>query len=170
VRENENKYMAIVENYYTGSNWFKRLASNFRFWREKRKIRNMSHSIGSLWFFAEFIKLAEFIYFFDNNNSSTLYSSNTYKYGESGFMIKSLANQVNIKCKLNAEKQEIKLEISRTNGSRIINEIIFNAQKGWYNSDSSEVSVRLVDNIISIINNHIILLLCYCVEKKEDLS
>ena len=158
-----NMYMQEVERKYLGKNPIKRFFNRMKHKKFLKKISDMSHSIGTLWFFCDFIKLAELIYFFDNKKNSYIYSSSSYSYGENGFIINDEKNNnVVIKCKLFSDDQKILIEVKRTNGSNMITEFSYSNNEWNFNKFDSEYSNVLVDNTLGIINKAIVYLIDFC--------
>lgn len=160
--EYSNYFMAEVESKYMGRNPFKKLACYIKHKRFIKKIRNWSPSIGVLWFFADFIRIAERVYFFDNRKDGALFSSSSYSYGENGFIITSHDDNVKLTCKIYSDDQKVIIEIKRLNGSNLITEHSFQNNEWSYDSDRSIYDEVLIDNAIGIINRSMIELVEYC--------
>lgn len=156
-----NTYMDQVELKYIGNNPIKKLISQHKYNKYISRLRKQSHSIGSLWFFADFVKLAERVYFYNNKKDSPngVYSSNSYHTGENGFIITATDKDVVINCKLYSDTQKVILEAKRLNGTNKITELEFNGSSPLKTDDYDEV---LIDNIIGIINRYIIKVLNFC--------
>jgi len=155
-----NYFMREIETKYTGKNIFKR----FKCWRSHRKfianIRTWSPSIGMLWFFADFIKLSERIYFYDNRKNGRMFSSDGYTYGENGFIINSEHDKLQLTCKLYSDTQKVVIQIKRLNGTNMVTEHVF-VDNQW-TLDKEKYDEVLIDNVIGIINCAIIELVEYC--------
>ena len=154
--------MEIVQDKYLGKNPFTRWLNRRRYKKACEKIRGKSHTIGSLWFFCEFIRLAESVYFFDNKKGSYVFSSRSYEYGKNGFRINDTDIGVEVACELNSDEQSIQIGIKRMNGSNMVTEFIYqNGQWDFIKGDSAYSRV-LIDNAIAIINKAIIHVLDFC--------
>lgn len=156
-------YMDHIENKYTGNNPIRKWLDNQKHKKFMKKISTMSHSIGTLWFFADFIKIAEVVYFYDNKNGSYIFSSRQYSYGENGFIIHDEKNKVIINCKLFSDDQKIGIEVKRTSGSNMSTEFTYSNNE-W---DFSKVKLDgytnvLVDNTLAIISDAIVFLMEFC--------
>lgn len=161
-----NGFLNIIDKKYTGFNPFKKIASYLSFRKTCKKIFKTSPSFGQLWSFADFIKLAETAFMFNNQNKGRLYSSRSYKVGENGFVINSEADHLNIVVKLYSDTQGIALDIKRTNGSNMTTTMKFE-QNDWASSyEQSDTDIILLDIVIGIINRHIIMLLEYCYARR----
>lgn len=159
-----NYFMKEIENKYLGRNPFKKMINRWKHRKFINKIRSWSPSVGVLWFFADFIKIAERVYFFNNKNGGPLFSSNSYRYGENGFSIISDHDKVKINCKLYIDDQKVAIEIKRLNGSNMITEHTF--QNNTWHYDKDNYDEVLIDNVIGIINKSIIDLVEYCWDRK----
>lgn len=159
-----NGYFTIIDKKYTGRNPIKKFLSNRAFKKTCKKIFDTSPSFGQLWSFAEFIKVSEEAYFFDNNSKGRLFSSRSYSYGENGFKIHSEADNVDIVIKLYNDNQKVIIQVERLNGGRMKSELVFTDNHWATTPDDS--SVVLLDNLIGIINRHIIMLLEYCYNRR----
>lgn len=159
-----NGFLNIIDKKYTGFNIIKKIISNIRFKRECKRIFDTSPSFGQLWSFSDFIRLAEKIFFYNNKSGSTLFSSASYRVGENGFVITSPVDNVIITLKLYSDDQRIVMDIKRTNGTNMMTTLRF-VENDWEESPD-EADIVLLDNIIGIINRHIIMLLKYCYDRR----
>ena len=159
-----NRFMDFIESKYMGINPIKRLISKFKLNQYCKKIMKQSPSLGVLWLFAEFIKIAERIYFFPNRQGNELYSSRSYNIGENGFVIIDEDHKITINIKLNSDYQRTIVEISRKGGTSSNTELVF-VNNSW-GDDIELYDEVLVDNIIGIINSHMVALIRYCWEAK----
>lgn len=155
-----NGYINIIDQKYTGKNPILRFLSKRKFNKKLKEIFYTSPSFGQLWSFAEFIKIAEEVYMFDNNSKGLLYSSRSYSYGENGFKIHSDPDHLDILIKMYSDSQRIVIQIERLNGGRMKSELVFENNNWVTNPDDN--SVILLDILIGIINRYIIKLLKYC--------
>ena len=159
-----NGFLNIIDQKYTGFNPIKKLISRIKFNRTCRKVFNTSPSFGQLWSFSDFVRLAEYIFIYQNKPRSTLYSSNSYKVGENGFVITSTADNVIITLKLYSDTQRIIMDIKRTNGTNMMTSLKFK-ENDW-EEGPKESDIILLDNVIGIINRHIVMLLRYCYDRR----
>lgn len=159
-----NGFLNIIDKKYTGFNPIKKLISNLKFKLTCRKIFNTSPSFGQLWTFCNFIRLSEEIFFYNNKRDSLLYSSSSYSAGENGFIISSDVDHVIITVKMYSDEQRIAMDIKRTNGTNMMTSLKFK-ENNW-EEDPDESSIILLDNIIGIINRHIVMLLKYCYDRR----
>lgn len=159
-----NSYLRIIDQKYTGINPIKKWLSNYRFRKECKKIFDRSPNFTQLWEFADFIRLSEHIFFYNNKNGATLYSSRSFKFGENGFVIVSNPDNVQITLKLYSEDQKIVMDIKRLNGTNLLNTITF-VNNDWEETPDDK-DIILLDNVIGIMNRHIIMLLKYCYDRR----
>ena len=159
-----NGFLNIIDKKYTGFNPIKKWISMIQFRRTCRKVFNTSPSFGQLWSFADFVKLAEEIFFYNNKSGSVLFSSNSYKIGENGFVITSSIDNVIITIKLYSDTQSIVMDIRRTNGTNMTTTLKFK-ENNW-DGTPKESDIILLDNVIGIINRHIVMLLRYCYDRR----
>ena len=159
-----NRFLDKVEEKYLGKNPILRFLSKLKFKKFLRETMKSSPSFGVLWLFADFIKLAERIYFFNNNKDGSLFSSKSYSAGTNGFMIMDKENNVRILIVLNSDLQQVQLEVKRLGGTSMITEHTF-VNNAW-TDDREKYDEVLIDNIIGIINSHMVALLKWCWDKK----
>ena len=159
-----NRFLDQVEEKYLGKNPIKRFFSKLKFNKFCKETMKASPSFGVLWFFADFIKLAERVYFFNNNKEGSLFSSKSYSIGENGFIINDKENSIKLIVVLNSDLQRVQLEIKRLNGTSMTTEHAF-VNNAWTDNREKYDEV-LIDNIIGIINSHMVALLKWCWEKK----
>lgn len=159
-----NGFLNIIDKKYTGFNPIKKLISNIRFKLTCRKIFNTSPSFGQLWNFCNFIRLSEEIFFYNNKRDSLLYSSASYSAGENGFIISSDIDNVIITIKMYSDDQRIAMDIKRTNGTNMMTSLKFR-ENNW-DEEPNESDIILLDNVIGIINRHIVMLLKYCYDRR----
>ena len=156
----KNPYMDIVATKYTGTNWFLKWLNKRAFNKKLKEIQSRSPSFGELWYFAEFIKTAERVYFVDNRQKSWFYSSRSYGPGENGFVLDVEMLPIRIVVKLYSDDSRVVMNISRTNGSNMTTEHTF-INNSW-TDDRKEYDEILIDTVIGAINHMIILLLKDC--------
>ena len=159
-----NGFLNVIDKKYTGFNPIRKLISRIRFNITCRKIFNASPSFGQLWNFATFIRLAEEIFFYNNKRDSLLYSSASYKAGENGFVITSEVDHVIITVKMYSDTQQIAMDIKRTNGTNMMTSLRF--KENEWEETPEESAIILLDNVIGIINRHIVMLLRYCYDRR----
>jgi len=155
-----NRFLDQVEKKYLGLNPFKKILAEWKFNKFCKEVMKSSPSLGVLWFFADFIKLAEKVYFFNNDPNGTIFSSDNYNIGENGFIINDNDHNIKINVKLNSDYQRLVLEVKRLNGTKKITEHRF-VNNEW-TDDRENYDEILIDNIIGIINSHIVALMKYC--------
>lgn len=161
-----NRYLDQVETKYLGKNPIKRLISKYKFNKFCKEVMKSSPSLGMLWYFADFIKLAERIYFFNNSKEGSLYSSSNYYIGENGFIINDSIFKIKITVKLNSDDQTTHLEIKHLSGTQLITEHVF--KNNSWTDDRQNYDEVLIDNVIGIINSYIVGLMKYCWNMKGN--
>lgn len=159
-----NSYLNIIDAKYIGKNPIKKWLSRFKFNKKCKEIFDRSPSFSQLWEFADFIRLSEYIFFYNNKNGATLYSSRSYKFGENGFVINSEPDNLQITLKLYSDDQNIVMDIKRTNGTNLLNTLKF--RNNEWDGSYEDQDIILLDNVIGIMNRHIVMLLKYCYERR----
>ena len=134
--------------------FYKRKVNKFR-----NKILAISPSFEVLWEMSNFIKLAEEIFFYDNNIEGALYSSRSYRDGENGFKINEM-DICTIVVKLYEDKKRVSLEIKHNNGLELLNRYSF--KNSEWTTDPSIYDEMILEQVIKIINKHIIDLFDKC--------
>lgn len=159
-----NMFMAQVERARNFSIWhpFKYFKYRSSYKSFKKRINYGSPSFGVLWSFADFIKYAELIFMFDNVKTNGLYSSPDYVPMQNGFKIHT--PDVNILVKLYSETQRVGIDISRNTGGKIKSNYTF--ENNQWTSEPDDYDIMLLDRVISIINNRMLWLLDWCIDKK----
>jgi len=161
-----NIFMEQVKNATLFS--FRNMPEYFKYRRKLKKfiktIKNGSPSLGVLWYFADFIQYAEIIYSFDNNKNGILYSSRVYNPGQNGFRINS--ENVIITIKLYSADQKVGIDIQNKNSGNITTNYTFINQE--WEKEPDEYDVLLIERAIKIINQYMIELTLWCIERKLD--
>ena len=127
----------------------------------KKTLMNGSPSFGLLWKMADFIKIAEIVFFYDNslkNSTLGLYSSKGYIPGENGFKINS--EDCLLVIKLYSDSQRVVLEVDRTKGECMKSHLSF-INEEW-EGDPTIYDEMLLEQLIKLINSKIIALFKYC--------
>lgn len=164
-----NMFMNIIKEAipFSFKSLFKYIRFKSKLKKIKKNINNGSPSFGVLWFFADFIKYAERIFFYDNSKTSSfgLYSSDGYELGSNGFRITDTkSNEYIITIKLFSETQKVGIDIECLKGNKIKQYYTF-INNEWI-EDPDEYDLLLIDRIISIINHNMISLLDACIYKR----
>lgn len=166
-----NTFMGYIAKAVKPGFSLKRLIQYWSWKRSYNKFKKMilqsAPSFGFLLQFAEFIKLAEFIFYFDNNKNGKIYSSTGYQPGENGFKI-TIENKAEIVVKLFIDDETIMIDIRRLKGTNLKNSYTFQAGQWMYSPDSYDI-IHL-DIIETIINQSIIELMDWCIEAKFKYS
>lgn len=145
-------------------NIFKRWKHNRDIKKFRKNILNGSPSFHILWQMADFIKIAEFAFFYNNsmnNSSDGLYSSKNFDIGQNGFRVYCTEFKATIK--LIGENNRVCLEIERSNGDKSKTLILF-SNDTWDYSPTIYDEI-LLDQVIRVINCKIINLFDRCYEK-----
>lgn len=117
-----------------------------------KKILNGSPSLGVLWYFAEFIRYCEIIFFYDNNPSAKIYSSKNYDPCESGFVLN--LPEATIIVKLYSDSQTVAIDIKNKLGSKITTNYTF--ENNQWTKEPDAYDILHIDHIIDIINRSMI--------------
>lgn len=155
--------MILDRQNYKSKNIFGRLHHKWTVYKFRKTILKGSPSFGLLWKMADFVKLAEEIYFYDNSTKKNtgLFSSINYAIGENGFKV--FHYDCNITIKLFSDTQKVALEVDRLHGNKIKSNLVF-INESW-DGNPGIYDELLLDRLITIINNSIISLFDECYDK-----
>lgn len=143
---------------------FNKLIHKRKLHKFRKGIIEGSPSFGLLWKMADFIRMAEIVFFYDNTHSLdsefALYSSKEYMPGTNGFKLKDNKSGCIIIIKLISDTQKVVVDIERQRGNRIKNTMVFinNEWEDMYTGCDE----MLLEQVIKIINSKIIALFDYC--------
>lgn len=139
--------------------------------RTLKKFRNYvlkgSPDFDFLWTMADFVKLAERIFFYNNTNKDTkendigLYSSRKFEDGQNGFRIDT--KECTIVIKLYSYDKRIAVELERKNGTHMKSLQTF--ANGDWESNYNIYDEMLLEQTLKIINGEIIKLFDWCYNK-----
>lgn len=132
----------------------------------KRRISAGSPSFGVLWHFADFIKYAELIFFFDNKKDNWLYSSTDYTPTQNGFRINRA--EYDIVIKLYSETKRVGIDIIRKTGNKTKANYTFENEQ--WTEEPDEYDLILIDRIIDIINGVMLNFLEWTISTKLGIS
>lgn len=118
----------------------------------KKRILTGSPSFGVLWYFAEFIKYCEIIFFYDNSITSKVYSSNKYDLCTNGFRINHPDAIITVK--LYSDSQTVSMDIENKAGNKIKTNYIF--ENNSWTKEPDAYDILHIDNVINIINRTMI--------------
>lgn len=141
-------------------------------WAHKIKLRRFrktilegSPSFGLLWKMADFIKIAEVVFFYNNTHSLdsefAIYSSKEYMAGTNGFKLKDDGTGCIIVIKLISDTQKVIVDIERQRGNKLKNSLVFVDNK-WQDTNYTAYDEMLLEQVIKIINSKIIALFDHC--------
>lgn len=150
-----------------------KLSNIFRYLSHKRSvnkfvkdIENGSPSFNILWQMADFIKLAETVFFYKNTQKDSewgLYSSRNYANGTNGFRV-SCEGGLRITIKLFNESKQVMLEIEYLT-SDSPKQIMTFTDNDWDIAPTA-YDEMLLDQVIKVINRKIINLFYSCYNKR----
>lgn len=133
-----------------------------------KNILKSSPSFETLWDMALFIKNAEKLFFYINNPNKMsdtigLYSSRNFPNNQNGFKLSTTYCQIILKLyiELNNDKRLV-LEIENKDSGMRSNFVFINNE--WI-KDHSKLDEFFLNNVIGLINTHIINLFSFCLEK-----
>ena len=141
----------------TPCNFFKRRKKKKAIKRFCKSIEESSPTFDMLWQMANFVKLADVIFFKGNANDSPLYSSNTYESGMNGFVVKD--DEVSLYIKLVRQYKNTKIEIRRAASH---NTTVLEFMNNDWVEEHSDYDEILLENIICIINRKVLELFQEC--------
>lgn len=152
--KNINMFMNHINNKVPFRCFIRWIINNFRVYVFRKSILNGSPSFNVLWQMADFIKLSELVFFYNNSVDSNIYSSNNYTAGQNGFIIKDKAAKIIVK--LYSDKEQVVLDIYRILGSH--NKTIMTFTKDEWDNNPTIYDEMLLNYAIKIINSNIIYL------------
>ena len=146
---------------------FKRLAHRIKLHKFRKTILEGSPSFGLLWKMADFIKIAEIVFFYNNTHTLdsefTIYSSKEYMAGTNGFKLRDDNAGVILLVKLISDTQKVIVDIERQRGNKFKNTMTFVENK-WQDNNYTAYDEMLLEQVIKIINTKIIALFDHCYE------
>lgn len=165
-KPNGNIFLNLIyEKNLIKKNIFKIVFHKIKVKKFKKNIKKGSPCFKVLWQFADFIKAAEEIFFYDNslkNSDIGLYSSRSFLDGQNGFKISTM--DCTIVVKLFIDHEIVAMDVERFKGNRIKDSFQFEHEQ-W----TIEPSMRdelLLEQIIKIINQKTIQLFDFCYKNK----
>lgn len=156
-RNNMNIFLKYIYN--KPSNIIKLFFYKFKMKKFRRDILRSSPSFIILWQMADFIKYAERIFFYSNNLSDSLYSSDDYEHNRNGFKVNNKEYDVTITIKLYKETSKVALEISRGKNKKTTTMYFIHEQ---WDKEPTVYDEMLLEQSIKIINCEIIKLFDEC--------
>jgi hypothetical protein len=115
-------------------------------------IMHGSPDLNLLWQFADFIKLSERIYGYDNSSKNKVFSSYKYSEGENGF--KLTTETCTIVIKLFEKDNAVGIDIENTHGSKLKSNFYFE-DMSWTTNPTVYDELQL-DHIIDIVNQSMV--------------
>jgi hypothetical protein len=102
-------------------NYLKAILQELNYKKFMKQLKQIAPDFDLLWDFANFIKLLEVVFFYDNNSTTgRYYSSTSYKDNENGFIINLHEQHLTLKFKLDRnDHDKITLEVDRRFGHKI---------------------------------------------------
>ena len=159
-----NTFMNVISE-KNSKGIFKRLAHKIKLSRFRKTILEGSPSFGLLWKMADFIKIAEVVFFYNNTHSLdsefTIYSSKEYMAGTNGFKLKDDKTGVVLVVKLISDTQKVIVDIERQRGNKLKNTMTF-VDNNWQDTNYTAYDEMMLEQVIKIINGKIIALFDYC--------
>ena len=113
------------------------------------------------WQIADFIKILEKVFFYNNSISNSMYSSLNYADCENGFKFKN--DDVSITVKLYEDSEKIAIDIHRLKGNELKSSMIFDSKK---NTKLSKIDSALLESTINCILEECIYLMKYYYKMK----
>ena len=161
-----NTFMNVISE-KNSKGIFKKLAHKIKLRKFRKTILEGSPSFGLLWKMADFIKIAEIVFFYNNTHALdsefAIYSSNEYMAGTNGFKLKDDSTGVILIVKLISDTQKVIVDIERHRGNKLKNTMTF-VENQWQNVNYTAYDEMLLEQIIKIINSKIIALFDHCYE------
>lgn len=146
----------------------------FKYWAHKRSLKKFkkniyesSPSFNILWQMADFIKLAESVFFYKNTQKESsfgLYSSRNYAVGTNGFRVSDFNKGLRVTIKLYNESRKVLLEIEYLNSDNA-KQIMSFTNNEW-DTMPTAYDEMLLDQIIRSINFSIMNLFDHCYDQR----
>ena len=146
------------------SNIFKRIKHRISVRKFRNNILRCSPDFEMLWQMADFIKLSEVIFFYDNSMSNLndgLYSSKNFPDGQNGFRV--FNNEFKVTIKLLRDSKRVCLELDRLKGDKSKRLMMFT--NNTWDTTPTIYDEMLLEQVIKDINCKIINLFDKCYEK-----
>lgn len=158
-----NVFMDYIykKDIYKSINFLKFINHKRQVKKFKKSIYSGSPSFNILWQMSDFIKHAEFVFFYDNsvkNSEIGLYSSKNYQDGTNGF--KLLSQDCDITIKLFWDSKSVILEIARNKGDKV--KTILNFKDEQWVANPSIYEEMALEQVIKLINDRILKLFDFC--------
>ena len=173
TKNNSMNSLNIFMKYIYDKEQFK-LLNIFKYWKHrvdlkrfKRNIFEGSPTFNILWQMADFIKLAESIFFYKNTqkeNTFGLYSSRNYTSGTNGFRVTDSYRGLKVTIKLFSESRKVLLEIDYLNSENQKQSLSF-TDNDW-DIIPTAYDEMLLDQVIRSINFSILKLFDDCYDKR----
>lgn len=171
-RNNSKKINMFMEHIY-GKQQFK-LSNLFQYLKHRKAIKKFKKDIGEgspsfnvLWQMADFIKLAESVFFYKNTQKDSefgLYSSRNYTAGSNGFRVTDAENNLRVTIKLFSETKQLLLEVEYIGGDHPKEYLSFK-DNDW-DCPPSIYDEMLLEQVIKSINHNILRLFDSCYNKR----
>lgn len=159
-----NTFMNIISE-KNSKGIFKRLAHKIKLYKFRKSILEGSPSFGLLWKMADFIKISEMVFFYNNTHALdsefAIYSSKEYMAGTNGFKLKDDKNGVILIVKLISDSQKVIVDIERQRGNKLKNTMTF-VNSNWQDANYTAYDEMMLEQVIKIINNKVIALFDHC--------
>ena len=120
-----------------------------------RKLDKVNPNFGMLWQIADFIKILEQVYMYDNSSTNTLYSSLKFEEGENGFILNT--NEASIRFKLYQENETIGMEIIRNKGNKLKSSMRFNENSLIDNIHDAQLMINIIDWLMDAVKQLLII-------------
>lgn len=117
-----------------------------------RKLDKVVPNFGMLWQIADFVKILEKVYMYDNSTNSELYSSPKYNEGENGFILNIRENSdviVTINMKMYSDSETIDVELRRVKGNKMTTKMRLHEDSIINNTDDKQLIININDWIMN---------------------
>ena len=148
-------------------NLFQYLKHKYTVRKFKKNISEGSPSFNVLWQMADFIKLAEMVFFYKNSQKDSefgLYSSRNYASGSNGFRVTDTENGLRVTIKLVRDTKQLLLEIEYLYSDNPKNYLSFK-DNSW-DCNPTVYDEMLLEQVIKSINRNILRLFDNCYNKR----
>lgn len=159
--KNINLFIKYINDKIPYRYFFKRIYHNISVYRFRKNILNGNPSFAILWQMADFIKLANTIFFYNNHIDNYLFSSTNFTSGQNGFIARD--DGVKIIIKLYKDTKNVTLDICRLYNT--ISKTTMSFTQDEWDKTPTVYDELLLEQVIKIINKNIIKLFDECYRK-----
>lgn len=141
-----DKTNIFMEPIYRKSNRFFGIPSKIFLNKTIKFLRKTMPNFALFWQISDFIKILEKVFFYNNSQGNSMYSSLNYNDGENGFRFRN--EDVSITIKLYERSENIAIDIHRLRGNELKSSMEFNSND---NTVLNKIDSSLLESIINTV-------------------